>query len=209
MAAKPWPTSGISNPETFKINPMWQVVGEQNPYHGAREVMLRWHQWHAFIQWNHTTYSDYLGMFGHFADSSGGIVIYQIPIFSYRTQRGSKAGSVTLSGAHAAGLTSLTITGGSGVFLRGDWIQFDEGGTVPRAYVITSSETGGVIQISPPLRIGHSGGLAVKYLDGTITQIIDSMELADPDFAASMPSPSPGFFQPFALEFMSALRVSP
>jgi hypothetical protein len=208
MAAKPWPTSGISNPETFKINPMWQVVGEQNPYHGAREVMLRWHQWHAFIQWNHTTYSDYLGMFGHFADSDGGIVIYQIPIFSYRTPRGSKAGSVTLSGAHAAGLTSLTITGGSGVLLRGDWIQIGEGSGVPRAYVITSSEAGGVIQISPALRGAETGGVNVHHL-GTVTQILDSMELTDPDFAASMPSPSPGYFQPFALEFVSALRVSP
>lgn len=208
MAAKPWPTSGIANPETFKINPRWQVVGEENPYHGAREVMVRWHQWHAFIQWNHTAYTDYLGMFGHFADSRGGLTLYQIPIFSYRTARGSKAGSVTLSGAHAAGLTSLTITGGSGSFLRGDWIQIGQATDVPRAYVITSSEAGGVIQIEPPLRAAEISGVNVHHL-GTVAQILDTMELADPDFAMSMPAPSPGYFQPFALEFVSALRISP
>lgn len=140
-------------------------------------------------------------------NSHGNTVLFQIPIFSYREKRGSKAGTVTMSGAHAAGATSLTVTGGTGTFSRGDWIQIARSATHPIAHVVTATEVAGVVPIYPGLRIAKSNGDTVRHLgDGTIH---DTMELAgDPEFAMSMPSPAPGFFQPFALEFVTALRTN-
>lgn len=210
MAGSAWPTTIRPEPHEFLIKPIETVVGPTSPYTGAREVMHRYHQWHVLMTFNHTEYFDYWGLFATLNTSRGGRTIFQVPLFSYQTQRGSKTGSVTLNGAHAAGVTSLAITGGSGTLLRGDWIQILQATDVPRAYVITSSEAGGAIGINPGLRVAHSGGAAIHYLatvpDGFIKE---TMELADPEFARSMPSPSPGYFQPFAVEFVSALRLSP
>ena len=33
--------------------------------------------------------------------------------------------------------------------------------------------------------------------------------VGDPDFPAAEPAPLPGHYQPFAVEFLTALRVSP
>jgi hypothetical protein len=211
MAAIAWPTSGFPNPMSFRISPLERVVGsEENPYTGARTILHRWHKWHLLMRWNHTVYGDLLGLMGHFNQGRGGIGIFQVPLLFYRTQRGTRSGSVTLSGAHAAGATSLTLAGGSGTLLRGDWIQIFHSTDVPYAYNVVSSETAGVIKINPGLRLAHSGGTAVYHLasvaGGTIK---DTMELADPEFAESMPAPAPGQFQPFALELVTALRVSP
>jgi len=210
VSATSWPTSVRPDPEGIRIKPVWTSVGPTSPSTGAREVMLRWHQWHMLMQFNHTDHDDHWGLFGTLATSDGGRVIFQVPIFSYRAMRGTKSGAVTLSGAHTVGATSLTITGGTGTLLRGDWIQIAQATDVPRAYVITSSETGGVIGIRPGLRVAHSGGAVVHHLQSVPDGFIkDTMELMDPEFALSMPSPMPGFFQPFALEFMTALRLSP
>ena len=172
--------------------------------------MHRWHQWHVYLQWNNTTADDYWGLFGHFNSSRGGQTLFQIPIFSYRDKRGTKSGTVNLSGAHAAGVTSLTITGGTGTFLRGDWVQFTVVSGVPYAHVITSSESGGVITINPGLRAALSGSQVHHFGGGGF--LYDTMELpAETDFAASMPSPQVdgGYFQPFAIELVTALRVNP
>ena len=152
MTATPWPTSGVPDPEVYRISPRYVAVNDASPFTGSKSVMLRYQQWHVYLQWNNTTGNDYWGVFGHFAASDGGRVIFQIPIFGYRAKRGTKSGTVNLSGAHSAGATSLTITGGTGTFLRGDWVQFNQVSGVPRAHVITSSESGGVILIRPGLR---------------------------------------------------------
>ena len=202
-----WPSSGIPNPEVFRISPRENVVGDASPFTGSREVMHRWHQWHVYMQWNHVTNEDFWGLFGHFNNSQGGRILFQIPIFSYRGKLGTKAGSVTLSGAHSASATSLTITGGTGQFARGDWIDSNQVATVPRAYVVTAAESGGVIQINPGLRKNLANGSVIHHF--ATGQILDTMELADPEFALSMPSPTPGFFQPFSLELVSAIRINP
>ena len=192
----------------YSIQPREQVVGDQSPYTGSREIMHRWHQWHVYMQWNHLSQNDYLLLTAHLNRSRGGINLLKVPIFSYRAKKGNKTGSVTLSGSHTVGATSLTITGGGGLFEPGDWIWISQTTDVPRAYIITTGQTGSVIGINPGLRVAHAGGSTVHHFDGG--QILDTMELqSDPMFGNAMPSPLPGLFEPFAVEFLSALRVSP
>lgn len=206
MAGLIWPPN-VANPMEFRISPREVVVGDASPYTGSREILHRWHQWHVYMQWNHTDYEDYQRLDAHFNRSRGGVRTFEIPIFSYRAKVGTKSGVPTLSGAHAAGVTSLTITGGSGAFAAGDWIFINHGTNVPRAYKVTTDESAGVIQINPGLRDARAGGTNVRsFADG----VKDLMELAgDPDMAMSMPSPLPGYFQPFAVELVSALRRVP
>ena len=205
-----WPSSGIVEPHEFRISPLVATVGgEPNPYHGGRAPLERFHQWHVLITWNYTDQRDYIATFGHFAVYDGGENTFQIPLFHYRTMRGTKTGGVSLSGAHAAGVKSLSTSGGSGALQRGNWIQISSSTNVPRAYVVTAGEVSGVISIRPGLRVAHSSGAVVHHLQSSPDGFIkDSMELADPEFAMSMPSPSPGYFQPFALEFTTALRAN-
>jgi hypothetical protein len=190
------------------MNPRDFVIGDQSPFTGSREVMHRYHQWHAILTWNHLKNFDYWRLFAHFCASDGGRILFQIPIFGYRAKVGTKTGTVNLSGAHSAGATSLTITGGSGQLLRGDWVQFNPFSGVPYAHIVTSSESGGVIQIRPGLREALTGSQVHHFGGGGY--LFDTMELPpDPSFASAMPSPLPGLFQPFTIELVTALRVTP
>jgi hypothetical protein len=208
MAAIDYPSSSMPVPSSFSISPIEHVIGTANPYTFSREIMLRAHQWHATIEWNHTDYQDCLRLIAHLSRSRMGAVTLKIPLFHYHTKRGTKAGSVTLSGAHPAGSTSLTITGGSGLLLQGDWISIDQVSDVPRAYLVVSSETAGAIQIIPGLRGAQSNGDLVRHL--TQGLILDTMEVVtDLNLPAWMPSPLPGYFYPFSVELVSALRRVP
>ena len=115
---------------------------------------------------------------------------------------------MTLNGAHTVGATSLTITGGSGVLLAGDWISINQ------SYQRAAGVSGHLVRdrwrdrIVPGLRAAESSGAAVTHF--AIGSVYDSMEVVgDPDFPAAEPSPLPGHYQPFAVEFLTALRVSP
>lgn len=209
MAAVAWPSTGMPNPMSMRIKPLDVVVGPTSPFTLSREVMHRGHQWHVLMQWNHTLLADYLGLFGHFAQSRGGVAIFQIPLVFYRAKRGTKTGSVSLAAGVAAGATSWTLTGGSGTLSRGDWLQVPITSGVPMAYVVTSTEAAGVIKVSPGARTAMNIGTNILHYETASGNLIyDTMELADPDFAESMPSPAPGYLQPFALEFVTALRAS-
>ena len=149
----------MPTPRRFIIKPREQVIGDPNPYHGARNIMNRWHQWHVMMDFPATRAIEALRVSAHFAAGRGGRVIFKIPLFGYRAPRGNKTGTVTLNGAHTVGAVSLTITGGSGTLLAGDWISINQTTNVPRAYLVTSSETGGVIGIVPGLRAAERAAI--------------------------------------------------
>ena len=74
---------------------------------------------------------------------------------------GSAAGSWTCSGATTAGLYTFAITGGTGTFNPGDWIQLGSGSTA-RLYKVISHAAGN-LTVWPSLRAAYAGGSALTY----------------------------------------------
>lgn len=179
------------------------VGGDPNPYTFARNPLRRGHQWHQKFDWNALPYNVAAAFSGFLSVGRGGIQPYAVPIYGYRKKRGSKTGTVTLNGAHAAGAENLDITGGSGTFSVGDWFHIYSG-TDPWAHVCFSAESGGVISINPPLRMDFAGGAPLHHIDEGY--ILDTMELPP---AFDMPvievSSNPRYSRPFSVEFVTAL----
>jgi hypothetical protein len=78
------------------------------------------------------------------------------------TTRGTMTGSVTLSGAHAANTTTITVTGGAGSWAVGDWIQLGAT-TSAKLHKITQVNSATSYEVFPLLRTAYSGGNAVVY----------------------------------------------
>lgn len=78
------------------------------------------------------------------------------------TTRGTMTGSVTLSGAHAANTTTLTIAGGTGSWAVGDWIQLGATSSA-KLHKITQVNSATSYEVFPLLRSAYSGGEAVVY----------------------------------------------
>jgi hypothetical protein len=86
---------------------------------------------------------------------------------------GTMRGTLTLSGSHAAGATSITVTGGGSQALTtlkaGDWLQIGVGiGTSQLVKVMADSVANGSgvitgMAIEPPLRIAFSTATAVAW----------------------------------------------
>lgn len=82
---------------------------------------------------------------------------------------GSPGGSPAVNGAHAAGVTSITVksAGAAGTYLKGDIVLFNTSGTDgpgggPQTYVVTANATmdssgDGTISIDPPLVTALAG----------------------------------------------------
>jgi hypothetical protein len=86
--------------------------------------------------------------------------------------QGTLRGTLTLTGSHAAGATSLVIAAGAGqagkTLLQGDWLQLSSGvGTsqLIKAVADATADGAGAITatIEPPLRIGFAGGTTVTW----------------------------------------------
>lgn len=199
-----WPTN-FPNALRFRVQPMWDsTIGDQSPWTGSKEVLPKYGQWHVEMSWLSMPIDEYLAATAFFSRSRGGQNLYQVPILASRARRGNKSGSVTLSGAHAAGALNLTITGGSGTLLAGDWVSLNTAAATPHAYLVVSSESGGIVGIEPGLRIALISGTAV-----TVTGVVsDTMELATPtpSFAEIEVQSPPVYSYPFAVEFVTAIR---
>lgn len=179
------------------------MVGQEpNPYTFARNPLRRAHQWHVVLEYNAMTYSHAAAFVGHLSRGHGGENTFQVPVFAYGAARGSKSGSVTLSGSHAAGLETATITGGTGTFATGDWFHLVHSG-VHYAYVCEAAEAGGVVSINPPIRATLATGTALGLLSAG--DVIDTMELP-PDFDVPTVEAVALYGHPFTVEFLTALR---
>jgi hypothetical protein len=102
----------------------------------------------------------------------GGVNHLAVHDFVRAAPQGSMRGTMTLNGAHAAGVAALSVTAGAGqasrTLLAGDWLQLGTGlGTsqLVKVMAAATSDAGGVIAltIEPPLRIGFAGGAAVAW----------------------------------------------
>jgi hypothetical protein len=85
--------------------------------------------------------------------------------------RGTMRGTMTLSGSHTAGATSVVVTAGAGqastTLLSGDWLQIGSGltGQLVKVVADATANGSGVITLTtePPLRTGYAGATAVTW----------------------------------------------
>ena len=86
--------------------------------------------------------------------------------------QGTVRGTLTLSGSHAAGATTLSIAGGAGnaakTLLRGDWLQIGSGvGTSQLVKAVADAAADGSgnidVTVEAPLRIAFANGTAVTW----------------------------------------------
>jgi hypothetical protein len=210
MAAA-WPLT-IPAPARFSINPMNVVVGTANPFSGAREIMPRYHRWHVYMEWNAVSLATQQAVMTHFTTYASGATPFSVPLFNYRAKIGTKSGTTTFNGNHAAGDTTIDLTGGTGLLAAGDWVQIAHGGAAdPYAYLVVSPEASGNFVIMPALRDDKLNGDSIgKIGTGTANLIHDTMEFPEgfePDFGAlEVATPVPLWGNSFALEFVTALR---
>jgi hypothetical protein len=193
------------------VSPIEEVVAPQALRHASKEVMHVYTLWHARCAWNAMRMNFYLATKAHLIRGRGGERWFKVPILEARAERGSKNGNVFFSGAHAVNSTSWTVTAGSGgVFLAGDWVMVNAATNVPYAYMVTSSESGGVIEVWPKLRAATTGSDRIFHM-GDVPEIYDTMEIATPEpiFGDVEIAPRPLYSNPFEVEFVTAVRRSP
>ncbi len=82
--------------------------------------------------------------------------------YANATTRGTMTGSVTLSGAHAANTTTITVTGGTGSWAVGDWIQLGATSSA-KLHKITQVNSATSYEVFPLLRTAYAGGNAIVY----------------------------------------------
>lgn len=75
--------------------------------------------------------------------------------------RGTIAGTVTVDSGAVANSTTLPITGGTGSFAVGDWLQIDTGAS-SRLHRVLKVNAGSV-DVFPRLRASHTAGTAITY----------------------------------------------
>lgn len=91
---------------------------------------------------------------------------------AHPSPRGTISGSVLVNGAHSAGSYTLALSGGSGSFAVGDWLQLTHSG-IKRLYKALSTGGGGSsLDLWPSLRGSVSNGDAV-----TITNCVGKFML--------------------------------
>ena len=78
-----------------------------------------------------------------------------------KTPVGTIAGTVTVNTGAVANSTTLPITGGTGAFAVGDWLQIGTGSTSRLHRVIKVNA--GSVDVFPRLRAAHASGTAITY----------------------------------------------
>gem|GEM_PF-682160 len=102
----------------------------------------------------------------------GGVNHLALYDFIRSAPQGSMRGTLTLNGAHSAGATSVSVTGGVGqastTLRAGDWLQIGTGlGTSQLVKVMADATANGsgviALTVEPPLRTAFSSGAAVTW----------------------------------------------
>ena len=89
---------------------------------------------------------------------------FQIALPDLKNAKGDVSGTITVSGIHSAGDTTIDITGITGTIKAGDFVKFGHG----KVYMVVADATGDVsnnatITIEPPLRTALSNAESVTY----------------------------------------------
>ncbi len=89
---------------------------------------------------------------------------FQIALPDLKDAKGNVSGTLTVSGSHSAGDTTIDITGITGTLKAGDFVKFGH----DKVYMVVDDATGDVsnnatITIEPPLRTALSDSEGVTY----------------------------------------------
>ncbi len=89
---------------------------------------------------------------------------FQIALPDLKDAKGNVSGTLTVSGSHSAGDTTIDITGITGTLKAGDFVKFGHN----KVYMVVDDATGDVsnnatITIEPPLRTALSDSESVTY----------------------------------------------
>ena len=95
---------------------------------------------------------------------------FQIALPDLKNAKGDVSGTVTVSGSHSAGDTTIDITGITGTLKAGDFVKFGHS----KVYMVVADATGDVsnnatITIEPPLRSALADSESVTYDDVQFT----------------------------------------
>ena len=118
-------------------------------------------RWSFTAKYNDLTRDEFAPVFAFLASKQGGASSFSItpPVIS--NSRGNPSGTVTVSGAHAAGSTEITITGLTGTIKAGDFVTFSNH---TKVYMVTEDRAGeGAMKIEPPLMESLANGRSVTY----------------------------------------------
>lgn len=179
----------------------------------------RFTHWIARLTWPVTKHSEQMKLRGFLSRGIGGIDTFNLPLLDHRAQIGTKGGSVKFDGPHSIGDTSWTIKEGSGQLVSGDIVQphlIPSGGIANAYRVLQGEDVLGANNISvwPPLRRDYADDDSiVKSIDAsTNAYISENMRIAGQlQFPSIRPGGAatendPNLFQPFSVEFRSAIR---
>lgn len=84
---------------------------------------------------------------------------------SRQAPAGSARGGMSIGASAAKGATSVSVSGGNGTLLRGDWLQIGSMalGTYQLVSVTADTTVPGTVAIEPPLRNAVAGGTSVNW----------------------------------------------
>ncbi len=201
----------LRGPAEFTFSPKSHNTVTASFADGSTEVWPRWFAWTAVADWPVMSHAQYHALMALLAQAEGRASAIKVPLFHYRAPLGTKAGGVSFLAA-TAGATALTVTGGTGAFAAGDFIQINQATGVPRAYMVVAAESGGVIQIKPGLARTYTGTGVLNHI-GNVNPpssfLEETMELTSDLGAAIFPSVEPNHFRGLAASFESTRKPSP
>jgi hypothetical protein len=98
---------------------------------------------------------------------------------------GTARSAMTLGVAAAKGASAVTIAGGNGTLIAGDWLQVGALGlgTSQLVCLVADAVVPGVVQVEPPLRRSFGGGTAVVFNRASSLFKLTGSDL--PDFVVS------------------------
>lgn len=173
-----WPQN-LRGPAEFDIfieHPSQVTTGEDSET-GLTEVVGGFSRLRAVVTWNVTTPAQALAIEAHLSRLRGRRNGTPVANEKHTQKIGTASGAWTVNGFHRADAERLHLTGGTGSFAAGDWIEVTQISGVPRAYQVLSY-SGGIAEIAPALQENVTGGTAVAHLgDGSTTRVRDTMEL--------------------------------
>lgn len=128
---------------------------------------LAGHRFEFTARYNNMNYSDFQPIRAFIASQRGDLETFTIVLPVICENQGTASGSVTVSGAHSVGATSVTVTGLSNTLKAGNLLVFSNHS---KAYMVTADRTGsGAVSITPPLIEALAGAESVTYDDVPLT----------------------------------------
>ena len=109
------------------------------------------------------TKADFMPVFAYVVSKRGRLNTFTVRIPELEDARGTAAGTFLVNGAKSAGVTVITIDGGTGTIVEGDFIKFAH----DKVYMVTAhtESTGNTtsITVSPPLVDDIANNSSITY----------------------------------------------